>query len=130
MKMKLVITGALAVLFSCAALADPEADFWQQPKSFSYSTRDDSRLHGTPAETDSADRTVRLGPGAQSVNVGRGETVRFIVQDGSGSQRSFVWRFDGSPSTSDVDPSKAAPAGFPVHDVYILFTPDSRNGGG
>jgi hypothetical protein len=101
MKMKLVITGALAGLFSCAALADPEADFWQQPKSFIYSTRDS-----------------------------RGETVRFIVQGASGTARSFACRFDGLPSASDVDPSKIAPAGFPVHDVYIFVTPDSRNGGG
>jgi len=130
MKMHRVIAAALASLVSYAALADPEADFWQQPRTFTYSTRDDSRLYGTPAEPDSANRTVRLGPGAQSVNVGRGETVKFIVQGGSGPERSFAWRFDGSPSRSDVDLSKVAPAGFPVHDVHIFVAPDSRSTGG
>jgi hypothetical protein len=128
MKMHRVIAAVLAGLFSYAALADPEADFWQQPQAKSLSTRPSA--YGTPAEVASVDRIVRLGPGAQSVHVERGETVKFIVRVQSDQERSFAWRFDGLPITSDIDLSQVAPADFPVHGVHVFVSPDSRNNGG
>jgi len=47
MKMHLLVIAALAGLFSHAAFADPEADFWQQPQPKSF-TRP-AGLYGTPA---------------------------------------------------------------------------------
>jgi|SRR6266853_2414512 len=122
MKMHLVVAAALAALCSHAAFADPEADFWQQPKSF---TR-----YGTPAKPAAADRIVRLGTGAQSISVGQGETVEFIAQGLSGSEQAFAWRFDGSPASNVVDLSKVAPMDFPARDVQVLVAPDSRHSGG
>jgi hypothetical protein len=130
MKIHLVMAAALAALSSHAVLADPEADFWQQPqaKSSTLSTR--PSLYGTPAELASADRIVTLGPGAQSVHVEHGETVKFIVRVQGDQERSFAWRFDGSPITGDIDLSQVAPADFPVHGVHVFVAPGSGSRGG
>jgi len=131
MKMQLVMTTVFAGLCSQAVLADPEADFWQQPpaKSITRSaqSRDNPSVYGTPAEP--AYRIVRLAPDSQSVKVAYGESVRFIVQGECGSERSFAWRFDGSPSRSYVDLSEVAPPDLLDHDVRVFVAPDPRHSG-
>jgi hypothetical protein len=131
MKTHLVMTVVFAGLCSQAALADPEADFWQQPqaKSVTRSTQshDNQGVYGTPAEP--AYRIVRLGPDSQSVKVAYGESVRFIVQSEGGSERSFAWRFDGLPSRSYVDLSTVAPPDLLDHDVRVFVAPDPQNSG-
>jgi len=84
---------------------------------------------GTPVDPDSADRTVRLEPGSQWVNVEYGESVKFIVASQGAPERSFAWRFDGSPITSEVDLSDVAPADVPVHGVRVFVAPDPRYSG-
>ena len=127
MKMHLVMAAALAALSSPAVFADPEADFWQQPQAKSSARPTQPSVYGTPAELASADRIVTLGPGAQSVHVEHGETVKFIVRVQNDQERSFAWRFDGSPVSSDIDLSQVAPADFPVHGVHVFVAPDSRS---
>ena len=129
MKMHLVMAAALAALSSHAVLADPEADFWQQPQAKSaLSTQ--SSVYGTPADLASADRIVTLGPGAQSVHVEHGETVKFIARVRSDQERSFAWRFDGSHITGEIDLSQVAPADFPVHGVHVFVAPGLQSRGG
>jgi hypothetical protein len=84
---------------------------------------------GTPVDPDSADRTVRLEPGSHWVNVEYGESVKFIVASEGGAERSFAWRFDGSPITSEVDLSDVAPADVSVHGVRVFVAPDPRYSG-
>ncbi len=84
---------------------------------------------GTPVDPDSADRTVRLEPGSQWVNVEYGESVKFIVAGQGGPERSFAWRFDGSPIASEVDLSDVAPADVLVHGVRVFIAPDPRYSG-
>ena len=96
MKMHLVMAAALAALSSPAVFADPEADFWQQPQAKSSARPTQPSVYGTPAELASADRIVTLGPGAQSVHVERGETVKFIVRLQNDQERSFAWRFQSA----------------------------------
>jgi hypothetical protein len=86
-------------------------------------------MYGTPAEPNSARRTVRVGSGAQSINVAYGDTVRFVAQGQNGAQQSFAWRFDGSPEGNDVDLSQVAPADFPAHDVHVFVAADSTYSG-
>ena len=92
--------------------------------------RDYPSIYGTPAEVDSADRTVRVSGSARSINVAYGETVKFIVNDENGSERSFAWRFDVLPSLSHVDLDDVAPAGLPARNVRVFVAPDSRYRGG
>jgi hypothetical protein len=87
-------------------------------------------VYGTPAQPDSTDRIVRLSGSARSVNVAYGETVKFIVIDQSGAERSFAWRFDVSPAMSHVDLNDVSPADLPAQDVRIFVAPDSRYRGG
>jgi hypothetical protein len=91
--------------------------------------RDNPSVYGTPAEPDSADRIVRLGPDSKSVKVAYGETVKFIVETNGGPERSFAWRFDMSPAMSQVDLKDVAPADLLDHDVRVLIVVDSRHGG-
>ena len=121
MKMHLVTAAALAAFCSHAALADPEADFWQ-PREAKSITSSTSRDNGTPAEP--AYRIVRLGPDSKSVTVAYGESVRFIVEGQSGQERSFAWRFDGSPSKGYVDLSQVAPPNTLDHDVRVFVAQD------
>jgi Heavy-metal resistance protein CzcE len=130
MKMQFVIAAAVAALSSHAVLADPEADFWQQPQAKSSARPTQPSFYGTPAELGSADRIVTLGPGAQSVHVEHGQTVKFIVRVKSDQERSFAWRFDGSPIANDIDLSQVAPADYPVHGVHVFVASDSRSRGG
>ena len=119
MKMRVLTVAVLAALASHAALADPEADFWQQPN-----------VYGTPATATSADRIVRLGPNSHRVNVAYGETVRFVAESGNSSERSFTWRFDVIPDGSNYDLSKVAPADFPSNNVRVYVSPDPLYTGG
>ncbi len=49
-------------------------------------------INGTALSPDSsADRTINVTPSMKSLNVSYGETVKFVMQDGS----SLVWKFDG-----------------------------------
>jgi len=148
MKMHLVIAATMAGLCSHAAFARYDGgDTWSELEpqattsasqsmrvattaSLSGLQRSEPSVYGTPAEADAADRTVRLGSGAQWINVAYGETVRFTVSGDGGPERSFTWRFDGSPVGSDVDLTEVAPADFPVHDVHVFVAADSRSSGG
>jgi hypothetical protein len=138
MKMHLVIAAAFAGLCSHASFARYDGgDTWSElePKPYTRSSqsptaattaplsslqRNDARVYGTPARPDSADRIVRLSPSSQSVTVGYGETVNFIVTGENGSERSFTWRFDVSPSLSYVDLSEVAPADLPAQNVRVF----------
>jgi hypothetical protein len=148
MKAHLVIAAALVALSSYAALAASEGgDTWSdlQPSrradrdrlpvvattaNLSTLRRDQPSVYGSPAEADSADRTIRLSPDLHWINVGYGETVRFVVRDGSGPERSFAWRFNVSPALSHVDLSEVAPADFLGHDVRVFVAEDERYSGG
>jgi len=92
--------------------------------------RDYPSIYGTPAEADSADRIVRVSGSARSINVAYGETVTFVVDGENGSERSFAWRFDVSPSLSHVDLDEVAPAGLTARNVRVFVAPDSRYRGG
>jgi hypothetical protein len=95
----------------------------------SLQQHEQASMYGTPAEAGSASRTVRVGSGAQSINVAYGDTVRFVAQGQNGAEQSFAWRFDGSPEGSDVDLSRVAPADFPAHDVHVFVAADSTYSG-
>jgi hypothetical protein len=86
--------------------------------------------YGAPAQADSADRVVRLGPDSHWIDVAYGETVEFIVDGESGAKRSFAWRFEVSPALSHVDLRNVAPADFPAQNVRVYVAPDSRYRGG
>ena len=148
MKMHLIVAAALATLSSHAALAASEGgDTWSelQPRpqadtsrlpavattgKLSALQREHPSVYGTPADVNSADRTVQLGPDSRWVNVDYGETVLFVIPGGDGTERSFAWRFDVSPAVSEVDLSKVAPADFPDHNVQVFVAEDRRYFGG
>ena len=90
----------------------------------------DPSAYGTPAESASADRIVRLLPSLHSINVAYGETVKFIVDGEKGSERSFTWRFDVSPALTHVDLSEVAPADLSAQNVRVFVAPDSTYRGG
>jgi hypothetical protein len=92
--------------------------------------RDYPSPYGTPTQPDSADRIVRLSGRLRSVNVAYGETVKFIVNDANGAERSFAWRFDVSPVLTHVNLSDVAPADFPAKNVRVFVAPDPRYRGG
>jgi Heavy-metal resistance protein CzcE len=119
MKIHALTVAALAALASHAVLADPEADFWQQPK-----------IYGEPAPPATPDHTVRLRPNSHWVNVRYGEIVRFVAQGVNGTERSFDWWFDVSPEVTSFDLSKVAPADFPNRNVRVLIDPSSPDDGG
>jgi hypothetical protein len=91
---------------------------------------DYTSAYGTPAEPGSAERIVRVSPSLRSVTVAYGETVKFIVDGENGSERSFAWRFDGSPVLTHVDLSEVAPAHLPVQNLRVFVAPGSRSRGG
>jgi hypothetical protein len=93
-------------------------------------TQQQPSVYGTLVEDTSADRTVRIGPHSHWVNVGYGDTVRFVVDDSSGAERSFMWKFDVSPEVSEVDLDKVAPADFLHHQVQVFVTPNPLYSGG
>ena len=119
MKMRVLTVAAVAALASHAALADPEAHFWEQPN-----------VYGVPAKAASADRTVHLGPGSHRVDVAYDETVRFVTKSGNAPERSFTWQFDVPREGSSFDLSKVAPANFPSQDVRVVVSPDPLYLGG
>jgi hypothetical protein len=68
-------------------------------------------LSGSPAQPMAATRTVHLDNGQRWINVGYGETVRFVVPQ-AGEEKTFTWRFDGLKQQlqlSEIAPSVAAP---------------------
>ena len=85
--------------------------------------------YGEPAQASSADRTVRLESGTQSINIDNGDSVAFIAQDDKGMERSFAWRFDVSPVLDHVDLSQVAPADFPQQNLRVFVAPDPRYAG-
>ena len=80
--------------------------------------------YGEPAQVSSADRTVRLESGTQSINIENGDSVAFIAQDDKGAERSFAWHFDVSPVLDHVDLSQVAPADFPQQNLRVFVAPD------
>jgi hypothetical protein len=144
MKMRLVWAAALTVLSSHAAFA---GDTWSQlePKSSYVSLTESLKVattaplsslqhenpgvYGTPVHGNSADRVVRLAPDSHSMNVEYGESVEFVVPGENGAERSFAWRFDGSPSRSYVELSEVAAAGFPDRNFRVFVAPDTRYSG-
>jgi hypothetical protein len=87
-------------------------------------------VYGTPAQPDSVNRVVRLEPGSRWLDVEYGESVKFISTGAGGSERSFSWRFDVSPTRTYVDLRDMAPADFLDHDMRVFIAPDSRYAGG
>jgi hypothetical protein len=119
MKMRVLTVAVLAALASHAALADPEAHFWEQP-----------HVYGAPAMATTADRIVHLGPNSHRVDVAYGETVRFVAESGNAPERSFTWQFDVPREGSSFDLSRVAPADFPSHKVRVVVSPDPLYLGG
>jgi hypothetical protein len=147
MKMHLVVTSAFAGLCSLAFARYDGGDTWSalEPKSAAPSSpslvvattaplstlrRDYPSIYGSPAEAGSAGRIVRVSGSGRSINVAYGETVTFVVNGENGSERSFAWRFDVSPSLSHVDLDDVAPAGLTARNVRVFVAPDSRYAGG
>ena len=120
MKMHVLTAAILAAFASHAALADPEAGFWEQPNS----------VYGAPAAATSTDRNVRLGRDSHRVEVAYGETVRFVAGNGKASERSFTWQFDVPREGSSFVLSKVAPADFPSRNVRVVVSPDELYRGG
>jgi hypothetical protein len=114
MKIHVLTAVALAALASHAVLAEPEADFWQQPK-----------IYGEPAPAVRPDKTVRLRPNSHWVNVRYGEIVRFVTQGVNGTERSFDWWFDVSPEVTSFYLRKIAPPDFPDRNVRVFIDPSS-----
>jgi hypothetical protein len=114
MKIHVLTAVALAALASHAVLAEPEADFWQQPK-----------IYGEPAPAVRPDQTVRLRPNSHWVNVRYGEIVRFVTQGVNGTERSFDWWFDVSPEVTSFYLRKIAPPDFPDRNVRVFIDPSS-----
>jgi hypothetical protein len=149
MKMHLIVAAALVALSSHAAFAASEGgDSWSELQAtpltetpqlpvvattanLSVLQRDNPSAYGTPADANSAERSVQiqLGPDSQWVNVNYAESVRFVASEGNGIERSFAWRFDVSPAVSEVDLSEIAPADFPDHHVRVFVAEDPRYGG-
>jgi hypothetical protein len=65
---------------------------------------------GTPIHGTAADRTIAIGPATTTVNVGRNETIEFVVTRPDGGQARFAWRFD-TLNVSAIDLQAVAPAG-------------------
>ncbi len=82
--------------------------------------------YGSLVAGDRIDRTIVLNPDAKYVNVTNGETVKFVVRQADGSERSFAWWFDLFPTVRVIDMSKIAPAGTLVHDLRVYVAPDPR----
>ena len=117
MKMHMLTAAVVATLVSSAVQAASEGgDTWS--------------AYGSAVASRKAERTVHLGPNSHWVNVGYGETVRFVAQDSNAPDRSFAWRFDVSPEVSSVDLSKVAPADFPDRNVRVFVSPDPLYAGG
>ncbi len=82
-------------------------------------------INGRAMSPDSyVDRTINVTPSTKSLNVSYGETVRFVMQDGS----SVVWKFDGignklslgtlqgaSASAGSSAPSGTEGGGIPIY---------------
>jgi len=142
MKMQLVLTVALAgacpqlAFARCAddmsALVQPFDGIARaapaRPASITAPARDVGGGFGTPVDPDRVERTLRLRPGARWANVAYGESVRFVVRDRDGSDRSLAWRFDVGPDVTYVDLRNLAPAGFPLDSVRVYVGPDARFG--
>ena len=117
MKMHVLAAAVAATMVTSTVLAASEGgDTWS--------------AYGSPAASPKVERTVHLGPHSHWVNVGYGDIVRFVAQDGNAPDRSFEWRFDVSPEVSYVDLSKVAPADFPDRNVRVFVSPNPLYAGG
>ncbi len=80
---------------------------------------------GTPADfgalanSSAVDRQIVIAPGARSVNVVDGETVRFI-KDG----QSFIWHFSTFSGEPTLALAKIAPAGFDAAGIKVYVDAD------
>jgi len=79
--------------------------------------------HGDPANSASAERTIKLAPTTRWVNVTDGETVRF-TKDG----HTFAWRFS-TINSAMFDLSTIAPADVDVKGVRVYVAANSAFGG-
>ena len=111
MKMRVLIVAVLTALATPVVWAASEGgDTWS--------------AYGSPVDSPKVERVVHLGPDSHWVNVGYGETIRFVAHNGNATDRSFTWRFDVSPEVNYVDLSKVAPAGFPARNVRVFVSPN------
>lgn len=77
-------------------------------------------LIGEPAPpTAAATRTIEIQPGTRWVNVTGGEVVKFVVGD-----KSFVWSFDGTPTSAGFNLNQIAPEGVLDHPVQGYLAPN------
>jgi len=107
----LVVTVAAAAL--CAACASP-----------TKSTAGLGQL-GEPAPVSAATRQVSIGPDTRYVDVKDDETVKFVVGD-----KSFAWKFDGSPDGYAFDLQRIAPPALFAHSVEANVAPNPMYVGG
>lgn len=80
---------------------------------------------GEAASPESAVRHVAVNSDTRWIEVKEGETVQFDV-----NHQSFVWRFDGAKTSSEIDLNKIAPAGLLKNkvEVYIDHLPVDYRG--
>lgn len=91
---------ATAVLFSAAAAA--HAGDIPQP-------------YGTPVQTESAQREIKIQSATRYVNVERGETVRFVTPQGA-----FVWNFDTDRNRSQFDFAQIVPQAVSGNGIRVF----------
>jgi hypothetical protein len=91
--------------------------------------RDPTEDLGSPGSPDTADKVLHIDAGTKYTNVVQGESIEFVAPSGNGTQKAFVWRFDGWPRNA-IDLTKVAPAGFLDHKVLVYVSPDPASLGG
>lgn len=79
-------------------------------------------LLGDRVAPQSATHSVAIGPDTRYVNVGYGDTVRFVANG-----QSFGYDFDGAWSVSSFDLRRVAPPGMLDRRVMVYIEPDEYN---
>jgi hypothetical protein len=106
----------LASVFAFAALSSAVLATGAQAAGGPTGTTAD---FGAPVAGGAVDRQIVIAPGATSVNVVDGETVRFI-KDG----QSFNWHFSTFSGEPTLALAKIAPAGFNAGGVKVYVDAD------
>jgi hypothetical protein len=75
-----------------------------------------SDYYGEATSPAAAQRTIVIGPNTHSVNVDRGEIVKFVANG-----QEFAWDFDGTLPTFDL--KQIAPQGAADQGVSVYIAP-------
>lgn len=131
MKKHLLLMTTLAAVGSGAALADPQTATNSSKQSVEVIGHRTSPIYdptqdlGSPGDRYPIERIVQVRNGGWA-NVEYGQNVEFVAQDPKGTERSFVWRFDGWPSDTVVHLDAFAPPEFVDYDVPVYIGRDPR----